>query len=270
MRRCRPLLGCFVEIAGEGVGHVEAGFAAVAKVHELMSIHAPDSELSRLNREGARRPVALHPWTAAALRRALFWAEASDGLFDPTIGAWMLELGFAPRHPGQPDPDPQACWRDVETAGAWARFRRPCVLDLGGIAKGFAVDKAVEAMIAAGARRGLVNGGGDLRGFGELEWPVTLADPRTRRAAVTLGVREAAVATSALLPAHLPGWRRGGHLPLRDPDAVSATVAAPTATDADALTKVVIAGGPRVLACLQSVEARALRFTRGGAWEALA
>ena len=71
IRRCRPLLGTLVEITGDRIEHLEAGFAAIERVHGLMSAHLPDSELSRLNRDGARAPVPLSAWTAAVLARAL-------------------------------------------------------------------------------------------------------------------------------------------------------------------------------------------------------
>ncbi len=265
-RRCRPLLGTFVEIAADRLEFIEAGFEAIATVHTLMSAHQPGSDLSRLNRCGLDGPVPLHPWTAAVLRRALHWSDASDGAFDPTLGGGMQTAGLIPRHPGQPEPDPQASWRDVALDGDRARLRRACVVDLGGIAKGFAVDRAVWAMTAAGASRGLVNAGGDLFGFGDMNWTVTAASPRSRRPTARLRVRDAAVATSALLP----GRRGGAHLPRRGRSWSGATVVAASAMDADALTKVVLAGGPQVSACLRSARARAFRFNRSGEWERVA
>jgi thiamine biosynthesis lipoprotein len=265
-RRCRPWLGAFVEIAADRLDAVEAGFAAIETVHRLMTVHQADSDLSRLSLHGLDGPVPLHDWTALVLARALFWAEASDGDFDPTIGGRMQGAGLIPRHPGQPPPDPRANWRDVSLQGGRARLRRACVLDLGGIAKGFAVDVAAAAMIAAGARRGLINAGGDLRAFGEETWTIVLPEPRSRRPAAVLQISQAAVATSALLP----GGRGARRLPRRRRAWASATVAAPCAMDADALTKVTLAGGPRVRACLGAVGAEAYRLDRAGGWERLA
>ena len=265
IRRCRPLLGAYVEIAGDRLEHVEAGFAAIETVHRLMTVHQLDSDLSRLNLCGMDGRVLLHPWTADVLGRALYWAEASAGAFDPTLGALMQVSGLIPRHPGQPAPDAAASWRDVAFDGQGAWLRRACVLDFGGIAKGFAVDQATKAMAAAGAAQGLVNAGGDMRGFGEAEWIIDVPAPRTRRPAARLRVRDAAVATSAV-----HGGRRGGrHLPWRGRAWASATVVAPSAMDADALTKVVLAGGARVDACLRAADAQAFRVTRGGGWESL-
>lgn len=265
LRRCRPLLGTLVEIAADRIEHIEAGFTAIATVHSLMTVHAPDSELSVLNRRGLDGPVPVHAWTAAVLERALFWAEASEGAFDPTVGGRLAAAGVIPRHEGHPPPDARANWRDVVLAGAVAWLRRPLLLDLGGIAKGFAVDQAAAAMTAAGAVRGLVNAGGDLRAFGDQSWLVALVDPRTRQPSRALRIRDAAVATSGVLPR-----RRGApHLPRRARRWSSATVIAPVGMDADALTKVVLAGGRRAKACLEVAEAAAIRHGACG-WEAVA
>lgn len=257
------MLGTFVEIAAEGEEAVEAGFGAIAAVHGLMSAHDPDSELSRLNREGV---LDLNPWTASVLGRALYWAEASAGLFDPTVGALMQAVGLIPRHPGQPDADPGAGWRDVVLDQGRAQLARPCVLDLGGIAKGFAADRAAEAMQQAGAPRGLINAGGDLRAFGAQAWPVAVAEPGRRRPALRLRLRNRGVATSALLP----GRAGARHLPRRSRDWASATVVAACAMDADALTKIVLADPPTLRACLAAAGARAVRLSSSGRWERVA
>src|SRR5690349_5171700 len=92
--RCRPLLGTFVEVTCDSARATGAAFDAIAQVHALMSAHDPDSELSRINRFAHRRPIAVHPWTAAVLVRALFWARASKGGFDPVrAGTHALSKG---------------------------------------------------------------------------------------------------------------------------------------------------------------------------------
>src|SRR5204862_7872477 len=118
---------------------------------------------------------------------------------------------------------------------------KPARLDLGGIAKGYAVDLAIAALKQAGATSGLINAGGDLRAFGDAAWPVTVVDPATRQGLVQVELRRAALATSAGL--------RGGtalsfeHLAKAAPRWTSVTVRAPDACDADALTKIVWALG---------------------------
>lgn len=264
--RCRPLLGTFVEIISDDGAAIDAAFAAIEMVHLLMSAHDQASELSRINRMAHEQSVALHPWTEQVIRRALFWAEASDGAFDPAIGSVMRASGEIPDV--GPTPCSEATWRDVEVMCHTLRFRKPTTLDLGGIAKGFAVDRAVEALKESGSSYGLVNAGGDLRGFGTDSWPVTIVDPLTRRPCVEIPLSNAALATSAVRrdSAGQPDWR---HLPLHAPPVVSATVMTDLAMDADALCKVVLSGSPLMHTCLALASARALRINASGSIENL-
>lgn len=236
LRRCRPLLGTFVEITAASEDAIGEAFAAIAEVHRLMSAHEAKSDLSRANRFAYLRPVKVHEWTAHVLERALHWAEESKGLFDPVrAGNCALRHGFIPRHSDQPRPDLAADWRSIELRGRWVRLARPSCIDLGGIAKGFAVDLAIEALRSAGCSQGLVNAGGDLRGFGPASWPVTLVDPLSRRPVAQVEVENEALATSAGLPAG--GRLSFDHLGGPGSQWASVTVLAPTALEADALTK---------------------------------
>lgn len=227
--RAQPWLGTFVEISAANDAAITAGFAAVARVHAALNFHDAESELAHANRTAHRRPVTLSRLTAAAIARAQFWATLSDGSFDASAGHW----------------------RAVVLRGRHLHFAVPLALDLSGIAKGVAVDRAVAAMRGAGAVAGLVNAGGDMRAFGAV-FPVTLVRPdRTPLARVMLD--NAALASSAL--------RRDGsgvHLRGRAPTVVAVSVEARRACDADALAKIVAAGGPHVEACLDAVGAVAL------------
>ncbi len=249
-RRCRPLLGTFVEITAGDLRAIDAGFAAVARVHALMTAHDPRSDIGRANAAAHLGPVAVDRWTAAVVAAALAWAKRSDGGFDPVIGGRQRAAGWLPVHVSDPDADPTACWRDVTVTRGTLAFARPLALDLGGIAKGFAVDRAVAAMRAAGATAGLVNAGGDLAGFGRIDWPVTLVG-RTRRDCATASVRDGALATSG----GLPGRHGFAHLPFRSRHLTRATVASPRCRDADVLAKLVIAAHPCAAACLAAAGA---------------
>ena len=170
VRRSWPLLGTFVEIAlRDGNARVfEAAFARIARVHELMSAHSADSDLAKIAREAHCRWVAVDPATAEVIRLSLEWAEASDGAFDPVrAGVELVHGGRRPWFCDEP-PDAAATWRDLETDGLLARAARPLALDLGGVAKGYAVDLAADA-IAAHGLSGVVNAGGDLRFIGDEE-----------------------------------------------------------------------------------------------------
>ncbi|GAA0713449.1 FAD:protein FMN transferase [Dokdonella soli] len=255
MRRARPWLGTFVEIRVAGLANadalaaIDAAFAEVAEVHRLMSFHEPASDLSRLHRAAASAPVRVDARTFAVLEAALCLAAESDGRFDPTIAAQLVAWDFLPAPASSPSPDAQATWRDIELLdGSLVRFQRPLWLDLGGIAKGYAVDRALGVLRQRGAVAACVNAGGDLRCFGAQSERVELRFALAPDVALpVVELADAAVATSAVDAAshRVGGRRRGGHLNARTRRTIRAhravSVVAPTCLIADALTKVVLA-----------------------------
>lgn len=176
-RRARPLLGTIVEIAIDCESHAvfDAGFAAISHIHSLMSFHEPGSDLSRLKHAIGGETVTLSPETIAVLRTACDLHKASDGLFDVAIGRTMVARGFLPRDAIVHLNRFQGGMDDIEFIDqSRVRLNKRVLIDLGGIAKGYAVDQAVNALTQAGATRGIVNAGGDLRIFGDAPQPVTL------------------------------------------------------------------------------------------------
>lgn len=256
LKRCRPLLGTFVEITADHDEGIELAFEAIAEVHRLMSAHEPDSDVSVINRFAHLRAVEVHEWTAQVLERALYWARKTDGAFDPVrAGEASVRQNRIPAHPDQPQPQARN-WSSVDLRGQLVRTAEPACVDLGGIAKGFAVDRATDALRGAGCVQGLVNAGGDLRGFGRQPWPVTIVDPRTRDAVATVQITDQALATSAGLPSDdaLSFDHLGGANALW----TSVTVLASTACDADALTKIVWARAERLDGLLADARAKAM------------
>ncbi len=255
MRRMRPWLGTFVEIRA-AADHaqtlsvaVENAFSAVARVHALMSFHDANSDVSRLNRSAFLDPVMVDPWTFAVISAGLKISARSLGLFDLTVAAQLVADGFLPVVANAQLPEQKASWQDIELLDdRRVYFRRPLWIDLGGIAKGFAVDQAVTALIANGARCGIVNAGGDLRVFGGIDHVIQVRDPSAPKLpGHTLTVCDAALATSApYFSLRRHGSRRVS--PLVNPRSgrsctrnVSVSVQAPDCLHADALTKVVLA-----------------------------
>lgn len=224
IRRARPGLGTLVEIRIRDTSSarraLERGFAAVERVHNLMSRQEVASDVARISRATAGVPVAIDPWTGEVLRRAKELHAASKGLFDCTVV-----------------PGARSSLDDLQLLGAGTVVaRRPVALTLDGIAKGYAVDRAVEALRAAGAEAGVVNAGGDLRVFGDEAEPVHVRHPGLPGRLLFVGtVREAAVASSGRYFSSTtlvdPRTMR------RNPTRWGATVIAADCTTADALTK---------------------------------
>ncbi len=263
MRRARPLLGTLVEIragAGADARALEAAFAAIARVHRLMSAHDPESDVARINRARRGERLAVDPWTWAVLRRAQEISALTRGLFDCCVAARLQANGLLPRFDGETAADPRANHSDIELLpGNALRLRRPLHLTLDGIAKGFAVDRAVDALRRHGAESGAMNAGGDLRLFGPKPEPVHVRDPGAPGRLLALGCfREVAVATSA-------AYFVDGASPYVDPRSgqacrprVSATVLAKDCATADALAKVALLDPMRAPGDLRRLGARAI------------
>src|SRR5437867_1839638 len=203
IRRCRPLLGTFVEIAASGIDAaaleraIEAAFLTIAQVHRLMSFHDPESELSRMNRDAFCRSVRVHPWTWRVLKSARKFSRNTDGIFDITTAWRLVKWNYLPRFDLRIGTG-SSCDIIFEK-NRHVRFRRPLTIDLGGIAKGFAVDRAVEALKRNGVMSGIVNAGGDLRAFGSAYQLVHVRHPTyPTRMAGAVRLRERALTTSGI------------------------------------------------------------------------
>lgn len=246
LARCRPALGTYVRVLLRGeeaedtfLDHSLAAFAEIERIEKIMSFHDPHSELSRLNREAHQRSVSVCPEMVEVLEFGLRLSRLTGGRFDFTVAPELVERGALPDHGTLADP--QATWRDVCLAGNWVRFERPLLIDLGGIAKGYAVDRAMSVLPAH--LEAVVNAGGDLsmrpwkgrrvgiRVPGKGRGTKLLEVPMGARAVATSGSYLGDQGSTIICPLH----RR----PLEDPRSVS--VFAPTCMHADALTKVALA-----------------------------
>ncbi len=250
-------------------------FAAIAGVHELMSFHDPRSDVSRLNREAWRRPVAVDPRTLKALRLARRISAASAGVFDITVASALVSSGFLPRPAGAPEPDPSASWRDITLRrDGRVRFRKPLWIDLGGIAKGFAVDAALLCRPRSRHVRISINAGGDLRVAGPGATNVLLnVTGQTLRQVPLVALTNRALASSCGQPARRrrkQAWvsphRHGAtHRNLSTTRFVS--VVAQRCAVADALTKVVLARGSAAAPVLRKFHAQAFVHNPARGWQ---
>ena len=276
-RRAQIWLGTLVEIAVEVSAHeapaagIAAAFAAIARVHRALTLHDPGSELSQVNRNAYKAMQPVSRDLRAVLSCALELAARSGGAFDPTVGHRLAAMGFLPpQAPSHHD----VRWRDVELTAHGVGFAKPLVLDFGGIAKGYAVDLAVEALRRHGIAAGRVNAGGDMRVFGHRSEQVHVRTGGPQGRVVPLvSICDGAVATSAY-----GGQRRriGGRwaTPLVEPrsglpnmSTRTVSVVAPSCMVADALTKVVALRGIAASAVLTFYGASAMLLSpAAGHW----
>ncbi len=168
----------------------EAVTAAFAGVVERMSSYEPGSEVARLNRHAAPTPFVLSGQTLAVLERAEQVARASEGAFDvtvaPLVGAWGFGAAAAPRT-AVPDARALAApigWQalTLDLPARQVRKVSPALqIDLSGIAKGHAVDRAAEALAALGLQHFMVEAGGEIRTRGRngegRPWQIAVEKP---------------------------------------------------------------------------------------------
>jgi len=275
IRRARPLLGTFVEIAAAGATPdrmnraVAAAFAAVAKVHDLMSFHATGSDVSRVNAQAWTAPVCVHPWTFQVLQVAAELHANSAGVFDVAIAPVLQDMGLLPPPSGGglSASGSLATAQAIELLPACrVRFRHPDVrIDLGGIAKGFAVDRAIDVLRVHAIPAALVNAGGDLAAFGPSPHNVEIRDPRSPgRLICRVGLRNHAMASSASYFDPFRSIETAGSA-IIDPQnrkparaIPGVTVCAPCCMLADALTKVCMVAGASADVLLERYQAAAL------------
>jgi len=235
-----------------------------------MSFHHPASDISRINCEAFQRKVTVDPWTWRVLRAAQKLSDESDGLFDITVARKLMQWNYLPRRYRNVS---EGNWHDIILEKNYmVRFRRRVIVDLGGIAKGFAVDRAVEALIRAGVPSGVVNAGGDLRVFGLKSELVHWRRPdEPMQPAGAIKVRDRALATSGIYFTQ----RRCGRAvesPLLDGRTcrssrklISVSVAASACMIADALTKIVFILREKSWPLLARYHADAFLLERDGA-----
>ncbi len=280
LRRAQPLLGTFVEIDVTDANQrdaeraVEAAFSVVAEVHRLMSFHEASSDVSRLNRAASNGAVVVHPWTCAVLEMAVEMNRHSAGAFDIGVAPALQRTGQLPGgSEAWPSPASMPTAEAIELlADNHVRFLHPSVLiDLGGIAKGFAVDCAIEELRARGVRSAMVNAGGDLAAFGPEARVIHIRDPRSPgRLMCQVEVSNRALASSARRfdpfrsadTADTAVIEPRTQMPARA--AHGATVCAPSCMVADALTKVVMVAGKRAAAPLARFHASAIFVSTDG------
>ncbi len=244
-RRAKPLLGTLVEIAIPACGDAaflratERAFAEVAEVHRAMSFHEAGSDLRALARaaSGVVLPVSPHTWRVLSL--ALEMEARSRGIFNAAVAPTLVANGLLPMPDAAQAPVARSLTEGIELLpDNRLRVLSPLWVDLGGIAKGHAVDRAVMCLQSMGIAAGLVNAGGDMRAFGNDGHPVRLRFAGGLRTVATL--QHGALASSS--NAHCVDAADSPHIDPRTRRAVqsvrSVVVQAPSAAVADALTNV--------------------------------
>lgn len=284
----REAMACRFEVllvAGQYEGGTAASLEALDLVESLerqMTVFRQDSEISRLNRDCADGPVEVEPRLFELLELAIDLSEETDGAFDVTSAPLWRAWGFGQRAGRVPSDEELAQARqnvgshllELDSERRTLRFRhRGVELNLGGIGKGYALDRAAEILAAAGINDFLMHGGQSAilgrgstvttgggtcmmpvargRDAGTVGWVVGVRHPTQRNSRLAeLRLRDRALGTSGSATQYFRHkGRRYGHI--LDPrtgqpaeGVLSVTVVAPTAAVADALSTAFYVVGP--------------------------
>jgi thiamine biosynthesis lipoprotein len=251
-----------------------AAFDEIRRIDRLLSTYKEDSEISDVNRRAASEPVTVGAafWEVALASRR--YHELSDGCFDPTIRPLMKTWGFTRREGRVPTDEelaqalPLVDFGKVtldEAARSIALGREGMALDFGGIAKGYAVDRAVKELKERGVNSAIIDAAGNFYALGtpngRERWRAGVRHPLRRNEIIaTLPVADRGVATSGNYErffeidgskyCHIMDPRTGRPVE----GMLSATVVAETAMAADALsTAVFVLGGEKGMALIESL-----------------
>jgi thiamine biosynthesis lipoprotein len=265
--RTEAIMGtrCAVELWAEDRAKGEAAISSVFddmhRIDRLMSTWKEDTEISLVNREAARHPVKISPELFWLLQESVKYSELTHGAFDITYASVGYLYDFRARvHPDEKkikEALPGINWRhmvlDVKKTTVF--FQRAGMrIDLGGIAKGYSVDKGIEILQKQGFTRAMVNAGGDTRIIGDRfgrPWVVGVRDPdHEGKVFLRLPLTDTAFSTSGDYERYFDedGKRFHHIIDPKTGDSArkcrSVTIISGTATRTDALTKSVFIMGP--------------------------
>jgi FAD:protein FMN transferase len=261
------VMGSVFEIVayGESQAHasdaIDRAFEEIVRLDDVMSDYTSDSALSRLNRSAHFHPVSVPPDLYRVIEESLRYSRLSGGKFDITVGP-LVKMWKATIHGGSPlsfaeEERIRACvgYQKVQLLPPdRIEFHSPCLqIDLGGIGKGYALDRAADILRSHGVSVALLNAGGStilaLGGPpGQTNWLVHLRDP-SNKIDPQVALSGSSVSTSEQTPPSLLSQEPAGHIidpdtgvPLRTQFAVS--IVAESATASDALSTTLLLVGP--------------------------
>ncbi|HTZ32430.1 MAG TPA: FAD:protein FMN transferase [Methylomirabilota bacterium] len=242
---------------------IDKAFAEIVYLDGVLSNYKPESDLSRLNREGHFHAVKVPADLYRVIEESLKYSKISGGEFDisvgPLVDLWKAALRGERAPTGEEQIKARACvgYEKIKLIPPdEVEFESPCLrIDVGSIGKGYAVDRAVDILRAEGIQNALVDAGqSSIYGMGAppgLEaWEVHLRDPSGRVDPVVM-LSENSVSTSEQTPPSLLGNQTAGHIidpengkPLATKYALSVVVK--TGTASDALSTTLLLVGPEI------------------------
>lgn len=240
---------------------INSAFKEIERVEELLSAYRKDSEVFQLNERGFLNNASND--LIYNLKKSQYYFELSDGAFDITVQP-ILDLYKDSFQNKKRPPTSQEInetlklvgYQNMEVKGNSVKFlKKGMKITLGGIAKGYAVDRAIEILKKKGIKHALINAGGDIRAIGEKEnnkpWKIALENPRNKSEYITIiSLDNCSVATSGDYERYFDPEKKFHHIVnpktgYSADELISVTIITKKAIDADALATSVFVLGPQ-------------------------
>ncbi|HEY2809598.1 MAG TPA: FAD:protein FMN transferase [Steroidobacteraceae bacterium] len=257
--------------APKGNAAIDAVMDNMRRIDELMSHYKPESQLSQINARANREPVQVDKELFDLIKLSTYYSQITQGAFDITYAS----VGYLYNYPGHVHPSetqiqqalPAVNWHNMllDEAHHSVRFEHPGMrIDLGGIAKGYAVDRGIDILKDRGIGHAVVTAGGDTRILGDhmgRPWLVAIRHPDDPKKVVTrIPLADSAMSTSGDYERYFDedGVRyhhiidpHTGHSASK---VRSATILAPTATQTDGMSKTAfVLGAEKALEIINSM-----------------
>ncbi len=181
-------------------------FNEIRRIEKLMDVHNPESEISQVHRLAGKRPVKVSEEIFKVLKSSLEFSRFTSGAFDvsirPLSHLWGMrrKLNRILELKNIEEKLPLVNYRNIimDERNQTIEFKRKgMAIDLGGVAKGYAVDQAIEVLKKRGIEAALINAGGDIRVMGKRRWKVSLQHPRKEdEVLAVIRLQDRAIATS--------------------------------------------------------------------------
>lgn len=179
---------------------IDITFSEIEKLEKLSNFFSPDSEVSLINKNAGISPVKVSPDILDIIEKALYVSEKTDGAFDVTIGPVITLYDFhkkiKPEDSAIKKSLPLVNYKNLiidKNKSAIFLKKKGMLIDLGGIVKGYAADRAVETLKRQGINSGLVSVAGDIKAFGlkpdGKPWNIGIRNPRPVREHISNGSR---------------------------------------------------------------------------------
>ena len=207
IKRCKPLLGTYIQVEVKGqvndkflIEITNKIFSYLEKIQQLMSFHDKDSELTYINNHAYKETCQISTELAFVLNHALELSKLTMGAYDVTIAPLLSKAGILPKIKDR-QIDQDANWQDITLNHHKISFNKKLYIDLGGIAKGYAVDYAfekIDSLIKEYNLQVIINAGGDIKMNKWQDEEIAIKFPNLQSNKIfTLPMQNKAIATSA-------------------------------------------------------------------------